>query len=67
MLKALKYRIYPNAAQIERINKHIGSCRFVYNLALETKNNAYATHRKNLSVFELMRQVTDLKNECVRS
>lgn len=64
MIKSYKYRLYPTHSQAELINKHIGACRFVYNLALETKNNAYATHGKRLSVFELMRQLTDLKNEC---
>ena len=46
------------------IDKHIGSCRFVFNLALETKNYAYASHRKNLSVFDLLNQLPDLKREC---
>lgn len=42
----------------------MGSCRFVYNLALETKNHAYASHRKKLSCFDLMNQLPDLKKEC---
>lgn len=42
----------------------MGSCRFVYNLALETKNHAYASHRKNLSCFELIKQLPELKKEC---
>lgn len=64
MLKGFKYRLRPTPEQAILINKHIGSCRFVYNLALEVKNYAYATQRKNLSCFELMRQLTDLKKEC---
>jgi putative transposase len=64
MLKGYKYRILPNKVQIELINKHIGACRFVYNLALETKNYAYATHRKNLSCFDLNNQLPELKKEC---
>ena len=39
--KAYKYRIYPNREQQELINKHIGCCRYVYNLCLEKKINAY--------------------------
>lgn len=65
MLKAYRYRLMPTQEQATLINKTIGSCRFVYNLALEVKNNAYATHRKNISCFELMRQLTDLKNDLV--
>ena len=64
MLKGFKYRLYPTQAQALLINMHIGSCRFIYNLALETKSYAYASHRKNLSCFDLMNQLPDLKNEC---
>jgi len=64
MLKAYKYRISPNKAQAELINKHIGSCRFIYNLALETKQMAYAGAKKNLSCFDLIKQIPDLKKEC---
>ncbi|HIH75526.1 MAG TPA: helix-turn-helix domain-containing protein, partial [Methanosarcina sp.] len=31
MLKACKYRIYPNKDQTENITVHFGACRFVYN------------------------------------
>lgn len=49
MLKAFKYRLYPTNEQATLINKHIGSCRFVYNLALETKKTAYVGSKINLS------------------
>lgn len=65
MLKAFKYRIYPNKAQAELINKHIGSARFVYNLALECKQMAWAGNRVNLSCFDLVKQLPALKTECV--
>lgn len=65
MLKAFKYRIYPTKDQAELINKHIGSARFIYNLALETKTMAYAGSKVNLSCFDLMKQLPDLKEECV--
>ena len=64
MLKAYKHRIYPTVAQAILLNKHIGSCRFVYNLALETKNTAYVSHRKNLTCIDLINQLPDLKTEC---
>ncbi|KKL69055.1 hypothetical protein LCGC14_2118800 [marine sediment metagenome] len=63
MLKAFKYRLYPNTAQKELIAKHIGSCRFIYNLALETKQTAYAGNKVNLSCFDLNKQLPDLKEE----
>lgn len=63
MLKAYKYRISPTKAQIELINKHIGSARFVYNLALECKQMAYAGSRVNLSCFDLVKRLPGLKEE----
>lgn len=64
MFKGFRYRLYPNKIQAELIDKHINACRFVYNLALETKNYAYATHRKNISCFDLNFQLPELKKEC---
>ena len=64
MLKGFKYRITPTTAQATLINKHIGSCRFVYNLALETKQTAYAGNKVNLSCFDLNNQLPELKKEC---
>ena len=63
MLKSFKYRLIPNASQEELINKHIGSSRFVYNLALETKTMTYAGNQVNLSCFDLIKQLPDLKKE----
>lgn len=64
MLKAFKYRIAPTKEQVTLLNKHIGSARFVYNLALETKQVAYASKQVNLSCFDLIKQLPDLKKEC---
>ena len=41
MLKGFKYRLYPDNDQKELLEKHFGSVRFIYNLVLETKINAY--------------------------
>lgn len=64
MLKAFRYRISPTNRQKELINKHIGCSRFVFNLALETKQMAYAGSRFNLTCFALHEQLKDLKKEC---
>lgn len=64
MLKGLKYRLYPTTSQKELIAKHIGSSRFVFNLALETKNAAYLGSKHNFSPFDLIKQLPDLKKEC---
>lgn len=64
ILKAIKYRLYPTKEQCVLIDKHIGACRFVYNLALETKQFAYAAKQINLSCFDLIKQLPELKSEC---
>ena len=61
--KAYKYRIYPNKEQQELINKHIGCCRYVYNLCLEKKINAYKDSKENLSCFSLIKLLPSLKKE----
>jgi putative transposase len=55
MLKAYKYRIYPDKDQIEFINIHFGACRFVYNWALEQKIKTYEQNKKSISRFDLQR------------
>ena len=46
------------------LNKHIGASRFVYNLALECKQMAWAGNKVSLSCFDLMKQLPELKKEC---
>lgn len=64
MLKAFKYRLIPTKEQSTLLNKHIGASRFVYNLALETKQTAYAGYKVNLNCFDLIKQLPELKKEC---
>jgi len=65
MLKSFKYRIYPNQEQKELLSRIFGQIRFVYNLGLETKISAYTGSKKHLNVFDLNKQITQLKkNEC---
>ena len=65
MLKAYKYRIYPNLEQKEMMAKIFGQVRFVYNLGLEAKIMNYTGNKKNIDMFDLTKQVTELKNtEC---
>ncbi len=65
ILKAIKYRLYPTKLQAELLDRHIGACRFIYNLALETKQMAWASAKVNLSCFDLINQLPELKKECM--
>lgn len=63
MLKAYKYRLLPTQEQAAYLDRLFGSCRFVYNLALETKKRAWES-KISLSSFDLINQLPDLKKEC---
>lgn len=63
MLKAFRYRLYPTERQSVLLNKHIGSVRFLYNLALEAKQMAWIGNRANLSRYDLQSQLKELKND----
>ena len=59
--KAFKYRIYPNQEQTALINKHIGSCRWIYNYALNKKVEAYKRDKTRLSRFDISKDLPQLK------
>lgn len=59
MLKAYKYRIYPNKEQKVQIAKTFGCCRFVYNQTLAYRKETYEKEKKSVSK-------TDCNNYCNR-
>ena len=59
MLKAYKYRIYPNNEQKIQIAKKFGCCRFVYNQTLAYRKEVYEKEKKSVSK-------TDCNNYCNR-
>lgn len=48
MLKAYKYRIYPNQLQKQMLEQHFGCVRFIYNWALALQKRYYAIFGKSL-------------------
>lgn len=63
MLKAYKYRIYPNELQKRLIEQTFSACRVVYNVALETKIRAYKEHKVSLSFYDLQSQMVEMKQD----
>ena len=61
MMKAFKFRLYPTTKQAVQLNQHIGSCRFVYNWALEQKIKMYEQTGKSISRFDLNKLIPTLK------
>lgn len=54
MLKAYKFRIYPNKTQVKKLEQTFGCCRFVWNQYVEMFNNG-----------EKLKSITELKKEFV--
>ena len=61
MLKAYKFRLYPNESQKQFFNQCIGNARFVYNHCLALKKELWENDKKSISMKELSRHITDLK------
>lgn len=63
MLKSIKYELKPNKAEQQMLNKTFGCTRFVYNWALDKKVKAYTSDKTKLSCFDLMKELTVLKQD----
>jgi putative transposase len=63
MLKGYEYRMQPTEDQEVLLSKHLGSCRWFYNFALNKKIQHYAVAKKTLSRFELQELLPTLKKD----
>ena len=61
--KAYKLRIYPTDSQRELIKKTFGSTRYIYNNFLAERKNKYEENKTKISVYEQLKELTDLKRE----
>lgn len=61
--KAFKYRLYPNRAQEELIQKTFGCVRYVYNHFLEERITAYKENGENRTFCQQNKSLTGLKQE----
>ena len=63
MFKAYRFRLYPNEEQRVLLEKHFGSCRFVWNHFLALRNEVYTKTGKGMSQYEMTALLPQLKNE----
>jgi putative transposase len=61
MLKAYKFRLYPNKNQEQIISQILGNVRFVYNHCLYLKNEKYINEKQKFSYSDMSKHITDLK------
>ena len=66
MLKAYKYRIYPNSKQRTQIAKTFGCCRFLYNQMLDDKIREYENRKEIYEKEKKSVSKTDCNNYCNR-
>lgn len=60
--KGYRYRIYPTKAQSEKISEIFGCTRFVYNYCLNLRKDTYEAEARNVSQYECMRRITELRH-----
>jgi len=59
--RAYKFRIYPTSEQEVLLRRTIGSCRYIYNWALNMKREEWVQNKKNLSYAKVCKSLTETK------
>ncbi|WP_448515295.1 RNA-guided endonuclease InsQ/TnpB family protein [Parathermosynechococcus lividus] len=62
-MKAIKVRIYPNAAQQEALSKSFGCSRWVWNYSLNLMTETYRETGKGLSAYTVKKLLPELKKQ----
>lgn len=57
-----KRKLKLSKSQEDRISSWIGACRVVYNMGLEIKIASYSNKQINVSMFDLMKQLPEIKD-----
>lgn len=63
VIRGFKYRIYPNAEQVEYFANAFGAARWIYNWGLAEKVKNYETKKENLTCIDLTNRLKDLKKK----
>ena len=56
-----KFRINPTRIQIELLDKHFGSVRWVYNYFLNQRKEEYLANKKSINYYQQSKELTQLK------
>jgi len=62
-MKSIKTRLYPNKEQRSLLDRHFGSCRFVFNATLNFKIIMYKDYGLSKSKFDIINELPELKKE----
>lgn len=61
IMKAYKFRLYPDSKQVEQLAKEFGCARWVWNRAMQEKDYAYQQWNVSLSNVDISRHITQYK------
>lgn len=61
--KAFKYRIRPNKSVKQKLREFAGACRWVYNRGLAARKELWESEKKNLSLYEQNKELSNLKKQ----
>ena len=62
-MKNYKVRLYPTIKQKEMLEQHFNGYRFAYNLCLEYKSTLWKDYKKNISGFDMQKELFILNKE----
>lgn len=62
MIRTYKRKLILRKGQRQRLASWIGTCRYIYNIALEIKIASYKAFGRSTGKFDLMKQLTGLKD-----
>ena len=63
MIKTYKYKLKLNKTQSQRLEQWLGVTRLIYNTALSVKVEAYKKAGKNVTRFDLQKELPEIKKE----
>lgn len=63
LYKTYKYRLNPTKSQVDKINQWLGTCRFLYNSALEHRINTYQKTGKSVHRYAQHKELPAIKKD----
>ena len=67
IIRTYKFRIYPNESQKEKLESTLGTCRHLYNTALEQRKTAYKRCQVSLNYYDQAKELKYLEIKHIHS
>lgn len=61
MIRTYKYRLYPQKKTEDNYNNILSYCNILYNLCIEQKKYLYSARKYQISMYEQINQLPELK------